>query len=309
MLIYDLGGGTFDVSILTIKDGVFKVRSTTGNTHLGGGDFDSRLVNHFVEEIKRKHSKDVSANKNALCELRIACEKAKRLLTSNHLANIGLQLDGLPFKSSITRARFEELNADLFQSTIDLVEKAIEDAEMTKSDIQDVVLVGGSTRIPKIQKMVQEFFNGMDIIRSINPDEAVAYGATIHAAILQGNQSDVIKNLSLFDVTPLSLGFGIRGGIADTIIKRNTTIPIEITKTYITTEDDQKSVTIRVFEGERLMTKDNNILGVFTLEGVPPAPRGVGQVDVTFEVELVRLTEQLQSLLILDCCDIMTYIY
>jgi len=290
VLIYDLGGGTFDVSILTIKDGVFKVRSTTGNTHLGGGDFDSRMVNHFVEEIKRKFKKDVSVNKNALCELRTACEKAKRMLTTSALANIGIRslLDGFDFKSSISRTRFEELNIDLFRSTIDLLETALLDAEMTKSDIQDVVLIGGSTRIPKIQKMVQEFF-GMDLIRSINPDEAVAYGATIQAAILQGDQSDAVKNLMLYDVAPLSLGTAIEGDIMSIMIKRNTPIPVKVTQPFFTLDDNQTEILEQVFEGERPMIKDNNLLGEFLLTGIPPLPRGEAQVDLTFDVEAVSL--------------------
>ncbi len=249
------------------------------------------MVNHFVEEIKRKHSKDVSSNKNALYELRTACEKAKRFLTSSDLAHIGIRslLNGFDFKSSITRARFEELNSDLFLSTIDFVVNALHDADMTKTDIQDVVLVGGSTRIPKIQKMVREFFNGMDLIRSINPDEAVAHGATIQAAILQGHLSEAIKNLSLFDVTPLSLG--IETGFAQvmsTVVQRNTPIPTRITEQYCTVKDNQNTVAIKVYEGERPLTKNNNLLGKFFLNGIPASET---IIDVTFEIEAVRKLE------------------
>ena len=247
------------------------------------------MVNHFVEEIKRNYSKDVSINKNALSQLRIACEQAKIQLTTSHLAKVGIPylLDGFDFKSSITRARFDELNVDLFQSTIELMENTIKDAGMIKSDIQDVVLVGGSTRIPKIQMLVKEFFNGMNLIRSINPDEAVAYGATIQAAILQGNKSDLIKNLSLFDVTPLSLGIETEHSDMTTVVKRNTPIPTKVTSSFRTSKDDQTKVAFPVYEGERPITKDNNLLGKFVMAGIPPAPRGVIKFDVTFDIEAV----------------------
>jgi len=248
------------------------------------------MVNHFVEEFKKKNKKDLSTNKRALSRLRSACDRAKRALSSSTQASIAIDslLDGIDFYSSITRARFDELNVDLFQSTIDVVEKAIQDAGMDKSHIVDIVLIGGSSRIPKIQNLLQDFFDGKELVKSINPDEAVAYGATIQAAILQGDKSKIVKNLLLHDVIPLSLGVGLHGDVASTIIKRNTAIPIKITETYVTIHDDQKSISFPVYEGERTMIKDNNILGNFTVEGIPPAPRGVGTVEVTFDVEAVR---------------------
>ncbi|GER33818.1 heat shock 70 kDa protein [Striga asiatica] len=288
VLVFDLGGGTFDVSLLTINDGSFVVKATAGDTHLGGEDFDNRIVAHFAAEFKRKHKMDISGNPRALRRLRTAGERAKRILSTNTHATVDVEFlhEGIDFHSTITRAKFEDLNIDLFQKCIEPVESCLRSAGMDKAAVHDVVLVGGSTRIPRVQSLLQSFFSGKELCRSINPDEAVAYGAAVQAAVLTGVRDNKVRDLVLCDVTPLSLGIEVKGEVMDVVVPRNTPIPTRKEKWFTTIYDNQTCVDFKVYEGERAKSTENNLLGQFTLEGVPRAPRAVPSIDVWFEIDV-----------------------
>ncbi|CAN1143566.1 Luminal-binding protein [Linum perenne] len=288
VLVYDLGGGTFDVSILEIENDVFNVLATGGDTHLGGGDFDQRVMEHFLQLIKKKYNKDVSGNSKALGKLRRECERAKRVLSTQTQVRIEIDsfVDGMDFSEPFSRARFEELNLELFKKTLDVVKTTLEDAKLSKSEIDEIVLVGGSTRIPRVREMLKEMFDGKEPNKGVNPDEAVAYGAAVLGAQLCGKSANNGYGFTLFDVTPLSLGVDVVGGLMSVVIPRNSTVPANMSRNCITAHDQQTVISFKVLQGERALTKDCLELGSFSLTGIPPAPRGVASVDVTFNIDM-----------------------